>query len=217
MSPHGSSRPRTGRTAPYAVLAYQGLRCSEVLALEWRHVNLYTGVLSVRQATTFGRIKITKSRNSATDVPMAPALVEDPDRVPDATRSRPEERRPAVQEQPRQDAMGRRDPRAALPSATKRLEIPPAGLHAFRHGLATNLFAAGISAPVVRSMMRHGDIKTTLGYTHVDSEDLRQAARASGHMLGQAPKAQPANSESFWPQCERRSTMNFGTASRERR
>lgn len=175
--------------ALYAILAYQGLRCSEVLALEWRHINFATGTISVRQATTFGRIKITKSTNSATDVPMPPALA-DLLRTYHVHQSAIGEGagllfRSRIGKPLWAGEVRRQHFRPLL----QRLEIPRAGLHSFRHGLATNLFAAGVSAPVVRSMMRHGDIKTTLGYTHVDSEDMRRAAFASGQLIGRTDAA----------------------------
>ena len=200
--------------ALYALLAYQGLRCSEVLALEWRHVNLATGLLSIRQATTFGQIKITKSTNSATDMPMAPALIE----ILKAYHAHVAA--PIYAHTPGVVAGSVQVHGLLFPSANgkpqwagdvrrhhfrpllKRLQIRPAGLHAFRHGLATNLFAAGVSAPVVRSMMRHGDIKTTLGYTHVESADQRQAALASGQLITQARLAEAAKQDPTGPTTE---------------
>lgn len=188
--------------AMYALLAYEGLRCSEVLALEWRHINLATATLSIRQATTHGELKITKSNNSATDLPMLPELLQ----ILQAYHAhqvaagegtgllfRNSAGRPLLA-----DDVRYRHFRPLL----KRLGIPHAGLHAFRHGLATNLFATGASAPVVRSAMRHGDIRTTLGYTHVSSEDVRLALLAGSELIRQtrtvdasevAPNGPPAD------------------------
>jgi site-specific recombinase XerD len=71
----------------------------------------------------------------------------------------------------------------------ERLGIPRGGLHAFRHGHATNLFASGVSAPTVKGMLRHGDIKVTLGYTHMASSEQRAAAESASALLHK-PKAE---------------------------
>jgi len=49
-------------------------------------------------------------------------------------------------------------------------------LHAFRHGLGTALADARISPKVVQNILRHTDIKTTLGlYVHSDADAQREA------------------------------------------
>jgi integrase len=168
--------------ALYALMAYAGLRCSEALAIEWRDVGLERNVIRIRQAAAFGKIKAVKSANSAAELPIGPTLA----------RTLEELRAhrggvcvgllfPSPRGGPYWSSGVRRDHLAPL---LKQLGIPPAGLHAFRHGHATNLFAAGIPANVVRTMLRHGDIKTTLRYSHVNSEDMRRAAAAADQLLG---------------------------------
>jgi integrase len=46
----------------------------------------------------------------------------------------------------------------------KKLGIPihNVGLHAFRHGLATELADASVPIPVLQQQMRHADVRTTL-------------------------------------------------------
>jgi len=46
----------------------------------------------------------------------------------------------------------------------KRLGIPHenVGLHAFRHGLATELAESAVPLPVLQQQMRHADVRTTL-------------------------------------------------------
>ena len=51
----------------------------------------------------------------------------------------------------------------------KRLGIPDSnvGLHAFRHGLATELAELAVPLPVLQQQMRHADVRTTLRiYAH---------------------------------------------------
>jgi integrase len=50
------------------------------------------------------------------------------------------------------------------------------GLHAFRHGLATELVDASVPVTVLQNQMRHADVKTTLKiYSHVIPQSQRDA------------------------------------------
>lgn len=65
-----------------------------------------------------------------------------------------------------------------LKPALSKLGIPDkgVGLHAFRHGLATELANASAPLPVLQQQMRHADVRTTLRvYTRVIPESQRQA------------------------------------------
>lgn len=170
----------------YALMAYAGLRCSEALGIEWAHIDLQARQLHIRQAATHGKLKTVKSRNSAADLPIADELHSilreyhaqlpaQPDRIEGVG---------LLFESPRSGPYWASSIYRHFMPLLERLKIKPAGLHAFRHGHATNLFAGGASAPVVRGMLRHGDIKTTLRYTHITGEDMRQAAAAAGKIIG---------------------------------
>ena len=56
-----------------------------------------------------------------------------------------------------------------------------AGLHAFRHCLATELAEASVPIPVLQQQMRHADVKTTLKvYAHVIPQTQRDAMEHIG-------------------------------------
>jgi len=59
----------------------------------------------------------------------------------------------------------------------RRLGIPSAarvGLHAFRHGLATELVECNVPSPIVQKQLRHADMTTTLRiYSHVVADTHR--------------------------------------------
>ena len=60
----------------------------------------------------------------------------------------------------------------------KKLGIPAAntGLHAFRHGLATQLVEASVPLSVLQKQLRHSDVATTLRiYTHAIPQSQRDA------------------------------------------
>ncbi len=170
--------------ALWALLAYTGARASEVLGLAWEAVDLEAGVIRIRQAAVVGKIRATKSSNSAADLPMAAELAEILRELkattPKATgllfpspRTAGPRWRGAVQ-------------RRHLAPLLRRLGIAPAGLHAWRHAVATLAFRGGASAPTARALLRHGSINTTLRYSHVTGADLQQAVAAVAAQIAQA-------------------------------
>lgn len=79
------------------------------------------------------------------------------------------------------------------------LEIPLAGFHAFRHGVATTPIDRGAIITSVGSQLRHSDPRITLGlYAHVVPQSQRDAveglasAISSGQLLTQARIADSA-------------------------
>lgn len=70
-----------------------------------------------------------------------------------------------------------------LKPVLKKLGIPShnVGLHAFRHGLATELVEAAAPLTVLQHQLRHADIKTTLKlYSHVIPQSQRDAMEQVG-------------------------------------
>jgi integrase len=51
--------------------------------------------------------------------------------------------------------------------------ITHTGLHAFRHGVGSQLAREGVSLPAISKQLRHKDVKTTLRYMHVIGDDQR--------------------------------------------
>jgi len=65
-----------------------------------------------------------------------------------------------------------------LKPVLKKLGLPTkdAGLHAFRHGLATELAERSAPIPVLQQQMRHADVRTTLRvYAHAIPQSQRDA------------------------------------------
>jgi integrase len=72
--------------------------------------------------------------------------------------------------------------RYGLKPLLRKLGIPAreVGLHAFRHGLATELANAGTPIPTLQQQMRHADVRTTLEvYAHVLPDSQRQAVEGA--------------------------------------
>jgi integrase len=73
--------------------------------------------------------------------------------------------------------------RVGLKPVLKELGIPSknTGLHAFRHGLATELAEAAVPLTVLQNQLRHADVKTTLRvYSHVIPQTQRDAMEQVG-------------------------------------
>lgn len=72
--------------------------------------------------------------------------------------------------------------RIGLKPMLRKLGIPTnAGLHAFRHGLATELAEASVPITVLQNQLRHADVKTTLKvYAHVIPQTQRDAMERIG-------------------------------------
>jgi integrase len=66
-----------------------------------------------------------------------------------------------------------------LAPVLKKLGLPKAGLHAFRHGLGTALANSKVSPKLVQSILRHADLQTTFRYyVHADADAQREALQA---------------------------------------
>jgi integrase len=70
--------------------------------------------------------------------------------------------------------------RCGLNPVLKKLGLPHVGLHAFRHGIATELANNGTPLPALQAQMRHVDIRTTLEiYAHVIQQTQRDAMESA--------------------------------------
>src|ERR1700688_1647420 len=73
--------------------------------------------------------------------------------------------------------------KCGLKPVLRKLGIPTAntGLHAFRHGLATELAESSVPLTVLQNQLRHADVKTTLKvYAHVIPQSQRDAMENLG-------------------------------------
>lgn len=60
-----------------------------------------------------------------------------------------------------------------------KLDLDPSvstGAHLFRHTLASTLLSKGVDLPTVSEILAHSNTKTTMVYTHIDIDNLRECA-----------------------------------------
>lgn len=178
--------------ALWAVLGLAGLRISEALGLTWQHVDLGDApMLHIRQGAADGQLLPLKTKTSRADLPMDPRLAKILTAYSGVWR-------PNAAGLLFATSTGRpksyRDVRLyQLLPLLKRLGLPPAGFHAFRHGLPRRLFAAGCSASVVQRLLRHGSMRMTENYTHATAEDLRAAINSAANGRIRAPNGPHGN------------------------
>ena len=161
-----------------------GLRAGEILALTVEDLNFVSRVIAVDKSADDNNRKIgqTKTEMSAALLPMASVLAsvlqnyletawrENPKRLlfPNRKRTHPMWRDNVV--------------KYGLKPLLRKLGIPTkyAGLHAFRHGLATELADKNTPIPVLQKQMRHADVRTTLTiYAHVIPQSQRDAVEVA--------------------------------------
>jgi integrase len=157
----------------FEVLLATGIRVSELLALQWRHVRFDAQpCVRVRRAIVRGRVEPPKTRYGKRDVPLEPRLVSD------LRAWRQESGWP-----------GREDPvfpsttgtalhagnvrRRILRPAAEKAGVPWAGFHSFRHTCASLLFDRGQNAVQVQRWLGHHDAAFTVRrYVHLLTEQL---------------------------------------------
>jgi integrase len=166
------------RTA-FATMRYCGLRPSECLGLEWQHVDLWAGLIHVRQQAIDGKARVLKSRGSIASLSIPAPL---------------RERLAAFRETWQTSGPGQflfagpdgrpwlaRDLRARLHELLDQLQIRRRGLHAWRHTCALGLARAGTSPEVIRRCLRHSSLTVTQVYLSAESRDMAEAFERGAH------------------------------------
>ena len=169
----------------FALAWNTGLRSGELLALTVDDLNFEKRTISVTKSAddSTRAVRQPKTKSSVAVLPMSSTLESalrnylanhwrpNPSRFlfPDRTGKRPRKREQVVV--------------YGLHPILKKLGIPKlnAGLHAFRHGLATALVEASAPISVLQKQMRHADIATTLRvYTHAIQQSQRDCMEGIG-------------------------------------
>lgn len=158
---------------------YTGLRLGDVVALDWRAVDMAGGWIELRPHKT------ARTSGARVRIPIAPALAEELARTP------ARDRRGAVcaeaAEYARTHAAGAQEPleaiwRAAGVAAWAESEsgrrVSVAGFHALRHTFVSMSADAGVPLAVVQSIVGHSAEAMTRRYYHAGDAALRSAAAA---------------------------------------
>jgi len=170
--------PEPARTIA-AVAAFTGLRASELRGLQW---NDFTGdELRVRRTVWRTLVGEPKTPASVAPVPVLPVLCQ----ILGEHRKR-DGRAGYIFAGPsgRPMDLGSLATRVIRP-ALKGTGVEWQGWHAFRRGLATNLYRLDVSARTIQAILRHSNVSTTLAfYVKTSGADVVAAMERLGKEMG---------------------------------
>lgn len=149
------------------LLYASGLRVSELVSLELRHIDLEEGLLQVlgkgnkERRVPFGSAARSALRNYL--LTGRPALLRD-------------RGAPWLVLNARGGRLSRQSVHVVVQRAGRIAGLPhEIGPHALRHTFATHLLAGGCDLRVLQEMLGHASVATTQIYTHVSADHLRHA------------------------------------------
>ena len=141
-----------------------GFRRGEILKLQWQHVNFETGFITL----------FAPKGGKTVDVPVSEQalnLLNMRDRINEYVF-------------PGKDGIGRRaDFNGPWRRVRKLAELNDFRFHDLRHNFASQLVSSGVDLPVIKELLTHKDIQTTMKYAHLAPGALKKAAAASGELL----------------------------------
>lgn len=155
--------------AVVAMAGFAGLRRAELQGLLWSD---YSGdSITVNQTEWRGHVSPPKSVASANFVPVIPQLRDTMDAYQRSLGAKATGPIFPVD----LDHMGRRTVKAAM----KKVGLPWRGWHAFRRGLASNLFALGADDITVQRVLRHSKVQVTRAH-YIKIRDPKLEAAMDG-------------------------------------
>jgi integrase len=168
------------RLALVSTYAFAALRKKEALYLQWEDVAFEQGMLSIHPIKAI-RHRL-KTPQSAALVPMAPQLGEVLERW--KLRSQSTWCFPNVSRTgPWTGGCPGFKPLCDIKLLGERSGVQGVTILGFRHSFATHARRWGISAEMVRAILRHTTLKTQDWYLHADLDDLADAARKVSYRL----------------------------------
>jgi integrase len=156
--------------ALWALLTFSGMRIGEALALGWKDVDLRARLIRVRQGCVCGALGPLKTARSRRDVPILPELGKELQSfricgAPNALGLLFASRDGAPL---KSNAV-----RKIFARLLRRLGIPHAGFHAFRHAMPARLDRIGLTPAGIQQWLGHASLSMTQRYLHHGTEALR--------------------------------------------
>jgi integrase len=145
-----------------------GLRCGEIMALEWGDVDLKAGVLNVARSEWKGNVTEPKGGRSRR-VPLAPEVL---DTLRGVRHLRGTRVLCGAEGQPFTQKMVQNVMKRVARKARVRQ-----GVHILRHTFCSHLAMRGVPARSIQALAGHEDLATTLGYMHVSPQAIEEAVR----------------------------------------
>lgn len=152
-----------------------GLRFGELIALKWENINFQSNLMTVQKSISRGREGSTKS-NKIRYVPLL-------DDVSQELKAR--SRKHGY-------VFSRNDNTPLNPmlclrwlhEACRKAGLRKLGWHTLRHTFASHLAQNGVSIVLIKELLGHADIKTTMRYSHLTSLAIRGAIETLNNKSG---------------------------------
>ncbi len=158
----------------FATLASSGMRCGEAFGLHVEDIDLKAGTFSIRRSIWNGEEVAPKTKRGVRVVNVEPAVAQMlAAHVGDRKGGRVFQTRTGT-------PFSKSNVRRKLNQILKKLNLPPAGLHAFRHGRVSVLQENGVPGDLIKEWVGHSNLRTTSRYTHFRDDFRQQIARDTG-------------------------------------
>ena len=145
-----------------------GLRCGEMMALEWSDVDLAPGQLAVRRSDWRGHVTVPKG-GRARHLPLTTRLAV-------ALRTQRHLRGPRVLTRDTGAPLTIKMVENLVRRAARRAGVQP-GVHILRHTFCSHLAMHGAPARAIQELAGHQDLSTTQRYMHLSPATLESAIR----------------------------------------
>ena len=161
----------TGPNATLIVLlgGEAGLRCGEMIALEWADVDLATRQLCVQRSSWNGHVTAPKG-GRLRYIPLTVRLAK-------ALRDHRQLRSPLVLCDEHGEALHRRAVLTWVRRAARRGKVQDSGVHVLRHTFCSHLAMRGAPARAIQELAGHQDLSTTQRYMHLSPAAIEGAIR----------------------------------------
>ena len=146
-----------------------GLRCGEMMALEWRDVDLQQRQLAVERSDWKGHVTSTKGGR----VRFVPMTV----RLAAALRRHRHLRGNRVLCQDGGEPLTQKIVQDHVRRAARRANIRPEGVHVLRHTFCSHLAMRGAPVRAIQELAGHQDLSTTQRYMHLSPAAIEGAIR----------------------------------------
>lgn len=191
----------------FYLIAYSGLRRSEMLGLEWKDVDFEHNIISVRRTSNYTAERgtytdTTKTKRSQRSLKISPFIMN----ILKQLRSEQDEQ--ALKygnewvESDRLfvkwngEPMNNQTPYGWLKELCEKNELPFYGIHSFRHFAASALILAGLDVTTVSGALGHCNSGTTLNvYSHMFQNAQARVAEAMDGAFGFLNKKKQAGEE----------------------
>ncbi len=169
---------------------YTGMRIGELLALEWRDVDLREKKINIERTCHYGRekdgrtVRITdtpKTDSSKRTIPIPRQL------IPRLKEQKRRSRSVYVIEDGKGDPVSVRSYQRSFELLLKRVNVKRKGFHALRHTFATRALECGMDVKTLSEILGHKNPNVTLNrYAHSMFEHKRSMMNKLGRLLSDA-------------------------------